>query len=260
MRVLALVSFLVAAIWIDTLDGLVYSYLRVPVGLLHWMDGIEQDSMHDWLGVTLGAALLDRAAGGAEQATTEDPWVALGLKAPTGKRITKEEWEGRIAKANEQRRQSVVLFATRDVWEWLGRLAGWWLAMASVVGLLGWRAPFGGRRGAYWLVGATALLASSAAAAWVKFGGADNAQVQHVAIGWLALSAVIAILYWNPVTLLRQSAGLMILSSAASVGAIEIAIRWGGMPPDADWALYAKVGGIQSSYAWLLLIATIRMR
>jgi len=79
----------------------------------------------------------------------------------------------------------------------------------------------------------------------------------RVAGSWLALAAIVGMTGRRAgLTMLRQAAYLMILSTIVSVAGIYVAIRWGGMPPDADLPLYLKIFGVQSAYAWFLLIAT----
>ncbi len=260
LRILSLLSLLFAVVWLDTIDGYVTEAVGVPISILHWLDAFEQKDMDTWLGVTLGAALIDRAAGSMDDRPA-DLMSMLGMKSdPRLRRLTPEQKAERLAKANEMAQQSVILFATRDAWEWIARAAGGWLAFASLFGILGWRAPLHRWRQGYLLMGFSACAAAGGAWAMVRWGGAEQEMVEQIALGWLGMAGVLGLLFWNPVTLLRQSAGLMIFSAITSVVAIESAIRWGGMPPDADWRLYAEIAGIQSAYAWILLLATIRLR
>ncbi len=83
----------------------------------------------------------------------------------------------------------------------------------------------------------------------------------YLAGGWLALAGFFGLLGARVSRRMqRQAAYLMILSAIVSVGSIWGAIRWGGLPPSADLPFYAKVGGIQSSYAWFLLLVTRSLR
>ena len=85
--------------------------------------------------------------------------------------------------------------------------------------------------------------------------------IAYLAGGWLALSSVVGVVGRRvSLRMQRQAALLMILSTAASIAGIWVAIKWGGMPPHADLELYAKVGGAQSGYAWFLMIATRLVR
>ncbi len=83
----------------------------------------------------------------------------------------------------------------------------------------------------------------------------------YVAGGWLGLAGLVGIIGLQSTRrMLRQAAFLMILSTVMSIAGIWSVIKWGGMPPSADLEFYAKVGGIQSSYAWFLLLATRTLR
>ena len=75
--------------------------------------------------------------------------------------------------------------------------------------------------------------------------------------GWLALASLLGCFGRRVARrMLRQSAWLIILSTVATIAGIEIAIRWGGMPDEANLNFYAKIAAVQSSYAWFLLVAT----
>lgn len=83
----------------------------------------------------------------------------------------------------------------------------------------------------------------------------------YLAGGWLALAGLAALAGRRVSRRLHgQAAVLMILSTLISIGGIWVAIRWGGMPPEADARFYAEIGAVQSSYAWFLLIATRLLR
>lgn len=78
---------------------------------------------------------------------------------------------------------------------------------------------------------------------------------------WLAMAGLVGLTgRAASVKLHRQAAWWMILSAVVSVLGIEIAIRYGGMPANADSPFYLKIAGVQSSYAWVLLVATRWMR
>lgn len=188
VRALAALSLLVAAFWLYHTQG----QLR-----LSWLDGLAGGTtVHNWLGIRVGAAMISAGSVGMEGAAS--PWEALGL-APPASADRKPPDDDLKAKVEQGQRQVVLLGIERQVWEWIVQIAGAWLAVAGLVGLTGWRVGL---------------------------------------------------------TMLRQAAYLMILSTIASVAGIYIAIRWGGMPPDADLPFYAKIAGVQSGYAWFLLIAT----
>ncbi len=73
---------------------------------------------------------------------------------------------------------------------------------------------------------------------------------------WLALAGLTGALNRRiSLRLHGQAAKLILLSTIFSIAGIWAAIRFGGMPPQADVAMYAKIGAIQSSYAWIILIA-----
>jgi len=188
VRALSALSLLVAALWLYQTQG----DLR-----LAWLDGLAGGTtIHNWLGVRVGAAMISAGSIGME--ATTNPWEAIGLVPPANadKQPRDEEWK---AKVEQGQKQAVLLGIEREVWIWVVRIAGAWLAVAGLVGLTGWRVGL---------------------------------------------------------TMLRQASYLMILSTIASVAGIYIAIHWGGMPPDADLVFYAKIAGVQSAYAWFLLIAT----
>ncbi len=85
--------------------------------------------------------------------------------------------------------------------------------------------------------------------------------IAYLAGGWLALAGLVGVLGRRvSLRMQRQAALLMILSTIASIAGIWVAIKWGGMPPHADLELYAKIGAVQSSYAWFLLVATRLVR
>jgi len=85
--------------------------------------------------------------------------------------------------------------------------------------------------------------------------------ISAVAGGWLALAALLGIAGRRvSLRMHRQAAVLMILATLATIAAIEVAIRWGGMPAGGNLKLYAKIGAVQSAYAWFVLIATLFVR
>ena len=72
---------------------------------------------------------------------------------------------------------------------------------------------------------------------------------------WLALAGLAGLTGRRvALTLHRQAAVLMIVSTIATVVGMYVAVRWGGMPPISDPLVYIKVAGVQSVYAWILLI------
>ena len=84
--------------------------------------------------------------------------------------------------------------------------------------------------------------------------------IAYVAGGWLALAGLVGVLGGRvSLRMQRQAALLMILSTIASIAGIWVAIKWGGMPP-LHLEFYAKIGAVQSSYAWFLLIGTRLVR
>lgn len=75
--------------------------------------------------------------------------------------------------------------------------------------------------------------------------------------GWLALAGLVGLTGRRVALVLhRQAAVLMMLSTVATVVGMYAAVRWGGMPPITDPLVYIKVAGVQSSYAWMVLIVT----
>lgn len=78
---------------------------------------------------------------------------------------------------------------------------------------------------------------------------------------WLAMAGLVGLTgRAASVKLHRQAAWLVILSAVVTVVGIELAIRYGGMPANASVPFYLKIAGVQSSYAWVLLVATRWMR
>jgi hypothetical protein len=151
----------------------------------------------------LTRSLLLKAIAGATDTMGQpepDVWVSLGLKPPP---IDPSPPETNAEAATRVERELSILTIEFYAWKALAILAGGWLALAALVGLL----------------------------------GARMSRRMH-----------------------RQAAWLMFLSTIASVSGIWIAIQWGGMPAHADLPFYAKMAGIQSSYAWFLLIATRFLR
>ncbi len=164
LRLLALLSLLVAVAWLGTV------HLRVE----------------PWLKQKLILAGLNEVG-------------ALLLSAPADQQMTPEQRTELRAQAAASERRAAILAGSLYAWLGFAYLAGGWLALASLLGLLGRRVS---------------------------------------------------------VRMLRQAAVLIIFSTLLSIAGIWSAIKWGGMPPQADAQYYAKLGAIQSSYAWFLLLAT----
>ncbi len=183
LRVLAVLSLLVASVW---LVEAIY-----PKKVFDRWNTVER-----WAKGKLMLAALSESTNtmaGAQQ----DPWVALGLRPPksAGSRPTTEQQAAIVKQTNTR---IGVLTVDFYIWKAISGLAGGWLALAALFGIAG----------------------------------------RHVSL-----------------RMHRQAAVLMILATAATIGAIEVANRWGGMPAGADFKLYAKIAAVQSAYAWFVLIA-----
>lgn len=84
--------------------------------------------------------------------------------------------------------------------------------------------------------------------------------VAGVAGAWLTLAALVGLTgRILALRLHRQAALLMLLSTAATVAGLWVMERWAGMPLT-SWELAAKIGGAQSAYAWVVLLACRLLR
>ncbi len=203
IRLLGVISVIIAASWIDTLDGTIADTSGVNIsitkliGITEFQSGSgEWQDVADWLGVRIGMGSLSAATG-----TVGDNDAVAGLfgGAPKRKKPTAKEIE-EIKKQHALVKQKIAtLNVGREVWVWSNRLTGYWLGLTGLLTLL-----FGSRGTLrmHSIAGGLIILASilTVAGIWaaINFGGmpADASLPLYVKIGvtqslygWICLVA-----------------------------------------------------------------------
>lgn len=161
----------------------------------------------------------------------------------------------------ESTRRAAVLAGSRLVWVRLAYLAGGWLAIGAFAGIAGRNVVFMKRKGGLPLI----ILAGCAVGVTLWYalkqvaGGGEHYWIEGAFIAWLAVAGLIGVAFWGGLQMQRQSAVLMLLSTVASAVGIWCATEYGGMPT-VPVAFYGKIVAVQSSYAWVLLLAVRILR
>lgn len=207
IRLLGILSLIIAASWIDTLDGTIDDTTGVNISITKMLkvedfktSNDKWQGVADWLGVLIGLGSLSAATdtvGGNDD-------IAPLFGGPQPRKKSPEEIEKIKVEHTAAMKKIATLNIGRVVWIWTNRLTGYWLALTGLL---------------------TLLTASR---------------------GTLKLHTL---------------AGLAIIfSSLLTVVGIWVAIRYGGMPAHATLPLYLKIGGIQSAYGWICIIAAKLLR
>ncbi len=189
IRLLGVISLIIAASWIDTLDGSVNDYLGINISITKLLDieefkasDSEWQDVHDWLGVRIGIGLM--GAGSAAVGQNND--VAPLFGGPRPKPLTPEQITKLKARHAEMQKKIATLGIGKEVWTWANRLTGYLLALTGLLTLL---TAARGTLKLHTLAGVLIILASllTVAGIWaaINYGGmpADASLPFYVKIG-----------------------------------------------------------------------------
>jgi hypothetical protein len=260
LRFFAVLTLVVALAWLYVTWWPMYKWVeqRIGLGELHIMSALMQDMSKPPPTVSEEES----------QAPDKDDAPSKSKRRAAARKADRAA-ERAEAKAREARRKEVEAagaFLAISGYGWLTvmSLIGLWLVMAGAAGV--------SSAVALRLVGALVLPAGLLAAGglswyvWAEYQWFGTVMPDWVIPSMALLGAVVAasiggLLNRRAVGLLRIGGGLVVFSAALSVTVIWLAVRWGQMPASqVDFALYAKVFGIQSAYGWLLLLGTMGLR
>lgn len=250
---------------VTTLVGLAWLYLTwFP--MYRWVEQKVAFGM-----INIPSTIMNRHAADTGQPT--NPFA--GLMGPPPRPVDKSGKPVNFPKAAEQRKAAEAMNAEiQRATRVLQHCMGWWLGIASLAGFL---LVVGGVAGGFYGSGVKrgaglVLLACVLVGVAVGWYGWHRYQFwQMIMPRWLvptllglaitAAGALGAMINTRARFLLRLSAVMVILSAAASVAAIYVAVRWAEMPAESvNRGLYSRIFGVQSAYGWLLLIVSFWRR